>query len=173
MRERGDLVLDESIQWMANETLNWSALPAKVESTVAERINRLPENLHEMLKIACVEGQTFTAELIAHVQELSARELVQALSSRLDQQHRLVEVVGIDRLGGQRLSRYRFRHHLIYQYLQTQLDPVESVYLHEAVGDALTALAGDEANLVSAQLAHHYEQAGLLDKATQIPAAGW
>ncbi|KAA3660509.1 MAG: hypothetical protein DWQ04_19210, partial [Chloroflexi bacterium] len=165
MRERGDLILDEKVQWTASDRMNWSSLPSKVEATVAERIDRLPDQLRELLKVACIEGEVFTAELLAQVQELPARKLVQSLSSQLDQQHRLVEVVGIDRLGGQRLSRYRFRHHLIFQYLQTQVDPVETVYLHEAVGEALEGLAGDETRTVAVQLAHHFEQAGLLQKA--------
>ena len=165
LRDQGNLKLNQDIKWALNQQINWGTIPAKVEATVAERIERLPDQLRALLKIAAVEGATFTAELIADIQQLTPLDLVQSFSSQLDQQHRLVEVVGVDRFGTQRLSRYRFRHNLIYHYLRSQLDPVEKVYLHEAMGNALLKLAGAETSRFASQLATHFEEAGLIEKA--------
>ena len=45
-------------------------------------------------------------------------------------------------MGGQRVSRYRFRHNLFQRYLYNSLDEVERAYLHEQVGTALEELYG-------------------------------
>ncbi|MCB0015897.1 MAG: hypothetical protein KDE34_28475, partial [Anaerolineales bacterium] len=112
-----------------------------------------------------VEGETFTAEVVARIQQLNERELVQQLSRELDKQHRLVTAQALDRVGQQRLSLYRFRHYLFQHYLYQNLDELERAYLHEAVGLALEALYGEQTEPVAVQLARHFEQAGLTEEA--------
>jgi hypothetical protein len=57
------------------------------------------------------------------------------LSRTLQAQHRLVEAQGVERLGQQRLTRYRLYHNLMQVYLYENLDEVQRVYLHEDVAD--------------------------------------
>jgi predicted ATPase len=63
------------------------------------------------------------------------------------------------------LSLYRFRQHLFQHYLYHALDELERAYLHEAVGLALEALHGEQTETIAVQLARHFEQAGLTEKA--------
>ena len=66
------------------------------------------------------------------------------------------------------VSRYRFGHVLFRDYLYTHLDAVRRAHLHGMVGQALESLCeGEEAALaaMSSRLAHHFEQAGRVDKA--------
>ena len=42
-KTRGDLVQDSQGKWMPTATLNWEALPARVEGVIEERIARLEE----------------------------------------------------------------------------------------------------------------------------------
>ncbi|MFN2227429.1 MAG: BTAD domain-containing putative transcriptional regulator, partial [Anaerolineae bacterium] len=168
MQERGDLVQDGRGRWAEGPALDWETLPARVEAVVAERIGRLPRALRDLLRIASVEGETFTAEVAARVQGVDEGEALQRLSKALDRQHRLVSAQGIRRLGGRRLSRYRFRHILFQRYLYGSLDPVEQGYLHEQVGSTLEALYADReaaGAAVAPQLAWHFEQAGIAEKA--------
>ena len=65
MQERGDLIRDAEGRWMQGPTLNWEILPARVEAVIAERIERLPRPLKQILRIASVEGEVFTAEVVA------------------------------------------------------------------------------------------------------------
>jgi predicted ATPase len=123
------------------------------------------KELQAILTIASVEGETFTAEVVARVQQLNERGLVQQLSRELDKQHRLVTAQALNRVGQQRLSLYRFRHHLFQHYLYHSLDDLERTYLHEAVGLALEALYGEQTEQVAVQLARHFEQAGLTERA--------
>jgi DNA-binding SARP family transcriptional activator/predicted ATPase len=166
MQERGDLVQDDEGRWVPGAALDWETLPARVEAVIAERIGRLPYSSRQLLSIASVEGETFTAEVVAQLQGTGERETVRCLSETLDRQHRVVSAQGIRRLGDQRLSRYRFRHILFQKYLYSTLDPVERMYLHEQVGTALEELHGDEeAAAVAPQLARHFQEAEITDKA--------
>jgi ABC-type oligopeptide transport system substrate-binding subunit/DNA-binding SARP family transcriptional activator len=165
MQERSDLVRDESGHWQTAGTIDWDTLPVRVEGVVEQRFGRLDAGLQAVLTTASVEGETFTAGVIAQVQGLKEQEVVQRLSQELERQHRLVAAEGLAWAGDQRLARYRFRHQLFQQYLYQGLDEVERAYQHEAVGRALEGLYGDEARQAAAQLAWHFDRAGLGEKA--------
>ncbi len=161
MQERGDLVQDGEGQWRVSAALDWQTLPARVEGAIGERLGRLDARLLELLQVASVEGEEFTAEVVAGVLGLPPRNVVQMLSRQLDRQHRMVRSLGIAHNGERRLSRYGFRHNLIQRYLYNSLDDIERVYQHEEVGRALAALYGDQAVDVAMELALHFEQAAL------------
>jgi predicted ATPase/DNA-binding SARP family transcriptional activator len=168
LQEQGALVLDPEGNWVEGPALDWGALPARVEAVIAERINRLSQPLRSALQAASVEGEVFTAEVLARVQGTSEREVVGYLSRDLDRKHRLVRAEGIQRLDGQRLSRYRFPHILFQRYLYNSLDEVERTFLHEAVGNTLEALYESETEArasIAAQLAWHFQEAGIAPKA--------
>jgi adenylate cyclase len=165
MQERGDLVQDEAGRWMEGPVLDWEALPARVEGVIEERVGRLERELREALSVASVEGEDFTAEVVAGVQAADARGLIRRLSGELDKQHRLVSARGMQRLDRQRLSLYRFQHNLFQAYLYNELDGVERAVLHEDVGNVLEALYGDQTDDISVQLARHFGEAGIAEKA--------
>jgi DNA-binding SARP family transcriptional activator/tRNA A-37 threonylcarbamoyl transferase component Bud32 len=165
VQERGALVRDDAGRWVAAANLDWSSLPARVEGAIGERIGRLAVPLRELLQVASVEGEEFTAEVVAQVLGADEHEVVGRLSHELDQTHHLVQALGIRRAGAVRLSRYRFRHILIQRYLYGSLDDVVRAYHHEAVGHALEVLYGAQASEVAAQLAWHFEVAQLPEKA--------
>jgi len=168
LQERGELVRDEDGRWVEGPSLDWGRLPARVEAVIAERIRRLPKEWQATLAVASVEGEEFTAEVVASVQELDEGEILRRLSGPLSQQHRLVRAHSLRRVDGRRLSCYRFRHILFQSYLYRSLDEVERARLHEAVGEALETLcagSADEIEALSPRLAWHFEAAGLPDKA--------
>ncbi|MFQ5343278.1 MAG: hypothetical protein ACE5F6_17195, partial [Anaerolineae bacterium] len=165
MRERSDLVQDEEGQWIEGPALDWSILPARVEGVIEKRIRRLDPGLQEALTVACVEGETFTAQVVARVCGVNERDLVRRLARDVDRQHRLAWEQGIERVGGQRLSIYRFRHNLFQQYLYRDLSATEREFLHEDVGNALEALYGDQAEEIAVELARHFQAAGIPEKA--------
>jgi predicted ATPase len=111
--------------------------------------------------------------VVARVQQVQERGLVQRLSQELDKQHRLITAQILDWLGSQRLSFYRFRHQLFQQYVYHNLAEIERAYLHEAVGSVLEALYGQQIEQIAVQLARHFEMAGLTEKAlTYLLQAG-
>ncbi len=167
LQERGMLFRDEVGRWAPHESLDWEALPARVEAAIAERIERLPEALRRTLSCASVEGDEFSAEVLAEVTRTPIQDIVASLSGSLTRQHRLVRPEALRRLPYGQRSVYRFTHHLFQKYLYDQLDPVERGKLHEAVGLSLEGLHGAQAGELSVELARHFEAAGRSDKAAR------
>jgi adenylate cyclase len=165
MQEEGDLEKDRYGFWVEGPELDWDNLPPRVEGVIEERIGRLEEELQEILTVGSVEGEEFTAEVIARVQAVEERGLIQRLSNTLDKEHHLVVSQGIQRLDEQRLSSYRFRHNLFQKYLYNNLDEAQKAYLHEDVGNILEALYGEQTDRIAVQLARHFDEAGATDKA--------
>jgi len=165
MQDRGLLTRDDEGRWVEGPDLDWEALPARVEGVIAERIERLPEELKEVLTLASVEGQDFTAEVVARLQKAETRQVVRLLGRELERRHRLVTALGVRRTARQRLSLYRFWHIMFQRYLYGILDEAERAYLHEDVGRVLEELYGEETDDIAVQLAHHFQEAGVPDKA--------
>jgi tetratricopeptide (TPR) repeat protein len=164
MQDRGVLVRDKKGQWVEGPELDWKALPARVDAVVEERISRLTSKLREVLTLASVEGEEFTAEVVARLQDTEVRELIRLLSSELDKRHHLVSAKGIRHLERQRLSLYLFQHILFQRYLYNSLDDVERAHLHEEVGSALEALYGEQTDEIAVQLVRHFDEAGIAPK---------
>jgi DNA-binding SARP family transcriptional activator len=165
LQDRGELLRDPQGCWVEGPSLDWETLPARVEAVIAERIGRLGQPLRDALRIACVEGEDFTAEVVARVLSTGEQEMVQRLSAELDRRHHLVRAQALELVGAQRVSRFRFRHSLFQRYLYDHLTPAERAYLHEDVGNVLEELYGDRASDIAVQLARHFQEANTPDKA--------
>jgi DNA-binding SARP family transcriptional activator/predicted ATPase len=163
LQQRGDLVRDEHGRWVEGPALNWEILPARVEGVIGEHIGRLQPASRELLKTASIEGEVFTAEVVAGVQGMDERLVVRLLGGELDRQHHLVRNQGSRRLSpdGRLLSHYRFRHILFQKYLYQSMDPAERAYLHESVGNEMERLFGGQTAEIAVHLARHFEEAGL------------
>lgn len=167
MQERGELVKDEENAWVQDVTLIWEKVPVRVEAVIAEHIHRLPKTLQHMLRIASVEGETFTAEVVARVLNADTHEIVSLFSEALSTRYQLTRPVGVSQTSTQRLLRYRFRHVLFQTYLYQTLDRVERPYLHEQVANALEMLYRENTSAIAPELARHFEIAQNTNKAVQ------
>lgn len=162
-QERGELAKNIAGQWMEASAPDWEKLPARVDAVIAERIGRLPEAQQVLLSAASVEGETFTAEVLACVCTQDVETVIRQLSGVLSRQHRLVKAEGSQQMGTQYVARYRFGHFLFQKYLYQRLDEVERSRLHAAIGGALEGLSGDYADEIAVQLARHFMEAGQLN----------
>jgi len=165
LQERGDLLRDASGHWVEGPTLDWETLPARVEAVIAERIGRLREECRATLEVASIEGEEFTAEVVAQVLDEEEGEVIRRLSGELAKRHLLVVAQRRQQIDGRRLSRYRFRHYLFQRYLYTRMDEVERAHLHEATGEAMERMYGEGAPEFAVPLARHFEEAGATEKA--------
>jgi predicted ATPase/DNA-binding SARP family transcriptional activator len=171
MEARGDIIHDRERRWVNGPRLDWVGLPARIEGVIEERFGKLGEALEEVLTVASVEGEEFTAEVIAGVLNRDAREIIGQLSGRLDKVHRLVTARGIRRMENQRLSLYGFLHKLYHLHSYHRLDEVERAYLHEEVARVLEALYVDKEDEIAVQLAYHFTKAGINEKAVHYLCA--
>jgi tetratricopeptide (TPR) repeat protein len=125
----------------------------------------LEEDLREALSVASVEGEEFTAQVVARIQEVQERRLLRQLSRELEKRHRLVLERGEDRVGRRLLSRYRFAHTLFQQYLYNDLGAGERRLLHGEVAEVLVELFEGRTEELAVQLAFHYCRAGMEERA--------
>jgi ABC-type oligopeptide transport system substrate-binding subunit/serine/threonine protein kinase len=167
LQETGDLVQDEDGRWVEGLSLSWDMLPDRVEGIIAERINRLEDELRDILTVAAVEGTDFTTQVVARVQQLQERGLLRMLSKELERQHRLVMERPSLHLGASFISRFRFTHNLFQQYLYNGLGPSERRLLHGEIGVILEELFADQVDDIAVQLAWHFTEAGKAGKATE------
>jgi len=164
LQERGDIIHGDG-GWFESSDIVWGELPARVEGVIAERVNRLEEELREILSVASVEGEDFTAQVIARVEELQERRLLRTLTQQLANRHRLVVEQEEEKNGQHVLSRFQFSHTLIQRFIYDDLGAGERRLLHHEVAEALEALYADRVEEVTVQLARHYTEANEQEKA--------
>jgi predicted ATPase len=138
-----------------------------VESVIEARVDRLDEELRDILAIASVAGEAFTAQVVAQLQGIPERKVVRTLSQELGARHRLVQEQGEVEINGVFLSRFQFSHALFQAYLYNTLGPGERRLLHGETAIALEELYGAQTEEIAVQLARHYDEAGNLDKAIE------
>jgi transcriptional regulator with XRE-family HTH domain/tetratricopeptide (TPR) repeat protein len=173
MQEKGNLRRDTTGCWTTDGLLDWDTLPAKIEGIVEQRLADLSPELQTVLAVASVEGELFTAEILARVLRRNEHEVIALLSRELDRRRQLVTAQSVAWVGTQRLSQYRFRHFLFQGYLYHHLDAVERADWHEVIGSSLELVYGAQTEQVAVRLAHHFSQAGLTEKAvTYLLRAG-
>jgi predicted ATPase/DNA-binding SARP family transcriptional activator len=170
MKETRQLSRHPDGYWVQDGPVDWSVLPAKVEASIARRFHRLSPALYRMLAAASVEGELFSADVLAQVLGTDIGAVITQLGLLVQAEHGLVAGMGIERTGALRLARYRFRHNLFQQYLYHRLDATERQHLHEQVGRAIESLYQadtDALSGVAAVLANHFDQAEAIDAASR------
>jgi len=165
MRDRGDLVKDDQGRWMAKAGIDWSTFPERVDGILAERMARLTAEELTLLQAASVEGNSFIAEVVARLTGQDARQVVTMLGTSLDHDHALVSGAGVRRIGEHRVSAYSFRHNMVQEYFYQSLDAAQRAYLHEDMAAALLSLYGEVDDRIVGELAWHYRQADIPDRA--------
>lgn len=167
MQLRGEILKNSRGKWVEGEQLNWGTLPSRVDAVIARRIADLSDECQELLRVACVEGEQFTAEVVADILGKDPQRVYDLLSREAGRHHRLVTAQSLQRIGGQSLSVYRFRHSLFQIHLYNHLDVVEKLHLHGKIGTALEKYyLKDNHRLaqIAQALAIHFETAGMIEK---------
>jgi serine/threonine protein kinase/tetratricopeptide (TPR) repeat protein len=165
LKERGDIFKDEDGTLVEGPEVSWDILPVKVEGVIEKRIERLDQSLREVLAVASVEGEIFTAEVIAKIIDRDKRQVIKMLSSELMGKQGLIIEGRTRRIDSRQLSQYVFRHNLTQYYLYHNLGVSRRFYLHEAVGTELENLYGAETEEIALQLSRHFQEAGIPVKA--------
>lgn len=167
LESQGMLRRDERGYLVVVQEIDWNILPSRVEGVIEERIGRLEEDLREILTIASVEGQNFTAQIVGRIQQVQERELLKKLSRELEKCHLLVREGNTEKVGKNWVSHYSFSHALFQQYLYEELTDREKMILHGEVAEILEELYAGQTELVSLQLSRHYDLAGESEKAVE------
>ena len=167
LQERGDLIRDAAGRWQVGAALTWAALPARVEAVIAQRLQHLSGGLLDLLQVASVEGEDFTAEVISAALHSDESQTAELLAGELAKRQRLIRERGEIEIGRRLLARYQFGHALFQQYVYQSLSAHKRRQLHQQVAQALEMLYADQLDEIAVQLAHHFTQAADREKAAR------
>lgn len=156
---RGNIAWQEGQGWVQQRPPDWGAAPARAEGMIETRLARLAPDLQELLAVASVEGETFSAQTLVAALDRRPGEVAAQLNE-LDRVHRLVTEAGSAIVAGSRLDRYCFRHSLFRQQVYEGLGEARQRLWHGQVGAILEATYGAQTQLIIPQLALHFDLAG-------------
>jgi predicted ATPase len=135
--------------------LDIGRLPPKVYALIAARLGQLSGPARETAKLAATIGRRFDLELLVQASTTDIDSLVAPLDELWERQ--------ILRERG--AAGYDFTHDRIREVAYAEIRPAQRKVLHRRVAGALEKAKAPDLDSVSAQLAAHYEQAGLPDRA--------
>jgi DNA-binding SARP family transcriptional activator/predicted ATPase len=130
-------------------------LPPKVHAVIAARLAQLSDSGRKLAGLAATIGRAFTLDVLARAHDGDEESLVS----------------GVDELWRRRIVRehgtnaYDFAHDKIREVAYAEVTPARRPVLHRRVAEALEQVHAADLDVVSAQLAAHYEHAGLSDRA--------
>ncbi len=131
-----------------------STLPPTVQTVLSTRLAQLSPLAREVANVAAVIGREFTFVVLA----------------RASGEHEDTVVRGLDELWQRRMVReqgagtaetYDFSHDKLREQAYASLSPAHRRLLHRRVAEALEAVYAGDLDVVSGQIAAHYEHAGL------------
>ena len=139
------------------ELASEASLPSTVRDVVMERVMRLDDELREVLNKASVIGRWFEFEVLHAISDLGEERLMRSLEKLLNAGLILEE----PRAQGER---FHFASAVLREALYRSVSSRRKRLLHEKVADSLEAagVLGDPGAIFA--LAHHYVQAGVVDK---------
>jgi DNA-binding CsgD family transcriptional regulator/tetratricopeptide (TPR) repeat protein len=165
LQEHGNLVQDASGHWIEKAAFESGDLPVRVEAVIQQRIGHLNPVQQELLTIAAVEGEVFTAQVAARIQQVDEKVIFHLLSE-MEEHHHLVREHSEIQVGERYLNRYQFSHSLFQQYLYQKLSQGERRLLHGRLAEELEKLYQGYESDIAVQLAYHFTQFGKKAQAT-------
>jgi tetratricopeptide (TPR) repeat protein len=130
-------------------------LPEGVRGAIRKRLALLSAEAQSVLTIAAVIGQEFDPALLQRVSHLNAEPLAE-----LTRETSEMGVVAAASRDG-----YRFTHPLIRESLYKGSTDAERMRLHRAIGEALEQMHAANLTPHLAELAHHFREARIVEKA--------
>ena len=130
-------------------------LPEDVRGAIRKRLGLLSAQAQSVLAIAAVLGQEFDTALLQRISDLSAGASGELIGRGVRSGCRRARSHGI----------YRFTHPLIRESLYKGSTEAERTRLHRAIGEALEQMHAANLTPHLAALAHHFREAGVVEKA--------
>ena len=136
-------------------------MPVKVLSVIAARLGRLSSGARTLAEVAATVGRSFSFDILLHASGAGEDAVVAALDELW--QRRIVRVQG--QAGSASLARYDFSHDKIREAACAGVSPARGPLLHRRVAEALERVHAENLDPVCAEIAVHYDAAGLFEQA--------
>ena len=126
-------------------------LPPKVHAVISARLSQLSKSARETVRFAATIGRSFTLDLLVHAGAGEIDSLVQPLDELWERQ--IVHEHGT--------NAYDFAHDKIREVAYIEIRPAQRALLHRRVARALEEVQTADRDAISAQIAAHYDKAGM------------
>ncbi len=155
--ETGAIGQDAEGRWVAEDTLDATALPDSVREVIGARVLRLGKEAGRILSMAAVIGRDFDLPLLAVATNSSEDDVLDVLDAAV--------AVSLVREQADGPGRFNFAHALIQHTLSEDLGPTRRARAHRNVAAALEELCGDRPGVRVGELARHWTAAQPIDPA--------
>ena len=142
---------------LRQKTLEELHVPHSIQRMVQQRVEQLHETARRILICASVIGQRFDFGLLQEITTQDEQELLQTFKELIDA-HLIVQ---------ESADQFAFKHALTHDAVYAMLMLRESKAFHRTVGEALERLTGTRIDVPAAQLAYHFYQAAVWQKARE------
>lgn len=159
--EVGDMLARSAQTQPLSEHALHFTVPESLREVIATRLFGLPEQTHQLLRVAAILGRQFDVSCLAELYQARRGEVIQALAA--------AETAGV--IESRSPDRFQFHHILFREVLYAEHNTVSRVLLHRRAGDFLERRYHGNLLPHLTQLAHHYfeaAQAGQEDKASHF-----
>jgi predicted ATPase len=170
LEEKNVLMLNNDGAWHLNQSIKTDDLPEKVGSVIESRISRISDELKDVLRCGSIEGEEFSAEVLAMVRKVDEFKLLEELDVELRKRYRLISDDGVLFVNNKSISRFQFSHSLFHTHVYKEIGEARRVKLHLAVAVCLEELYQGEIGSIAPQLARHYEVAHQWQNAAKYSA---
>jgi adenylate cyclase len=141
-------------------------LPESLSEVVSARVKRLMEEVQAVLRLAAVLGREFNFDLLNAAYGKGEQATLVALDELMQQ--RLLE-----EKSGPHEPDFAFAHNKIQEVVYQGLSPRLRAHLHAKAGATIESIYADELDARASELAHHFEQACLLDQSLSNKAIAY
>jgi predicted ATPase/DNA-binding winged helix-turn-helix (wHTH) protein len=139
--------------------------PSNIVEMIEHNLDRLNPDERRLLEAASVAGAEFSAASIAAALGGSVDES-EACCARLSRRQQFLMTLDTHEWpDGTTASSFRFQHSLYGEVLYQRLSAGHRVQLHRRIAERLEIAWGERAEEIAVELAHHYTEAGFIQRA--------
>ncbi len=163
-----EVLVQKNERWIVSPNIDPEKVPDSLQGLLTARIDRLPPDARLTLRVASVIGRNFPERVIEKV--LST----QSPNTELMEQLSTLESIGMIKVAQvhPELS-YSFQHILLHDAAYRSIVEEDRSLLHHLVGITLEELYPEQSNRLASQLAIHFIEGNLPEKAfTYLDKAG-
>ncbi|MGH9389106.1 MAG: ABC transporter substrate-binding protein, partial [Vicinamibacteria bacterium] len=159
--ESGGIAKDDTGGWSFSKeaAISADALPATIQQAVEKRIERLPEDLRELLSIASVLGKTFDSR--------DLETLAEGTKHLDDDMDRLIREGILEEERESRGDRLAFASGIVRDVLYGALSRRKRRSFHRKYADLIEKRYAGRLERIYPELVHHFSQADVADKTVE------
>ena len=146
--------------WQVREVDHISA-PSSIRDMISSRLAMLDEEDRQILTQGAVIGRIFEFDVIYKVSQKNEGHLMDVLE-------RLEKLGLISQKPSWEGEKFQFTHKKVWEFIVEQIEPRRKKKMHQQVALALETLYKGNIDLIAGELAFHYTEGKLIDRAIQL-----